>query len=368
MSDTDATLDFGFDETALWYAEHHELVDRIYRARLRSIPEHRSDGIQSFWLEFHEQKLYSRFRAEICPSQAGYISSLAHWRAVRFLHRIWSERASLVDESRIPAESPSQATPVDRDLPATRHILQLVAINRLPPREALVLLCKEWTEIGPIELSERHLGRTLFQLCGLIESRIEAPEDETAVARQILATIREQLSLPVGHPLGDRTLQAIIEEFGHSRVSANVLLYWLDQARRICHSSTISSREHALRLRQVVLEDVAARLKFIVQNLSSFGEPEKLLVWALERVLNLREHSYGELSCIEAAEGLIRRIRFIYPQAAVAAELPAQLAGAYSRETVLQRLAVLHTDAIHVVRAIEERYRRFQRKGDKDDG
>src|SRR5262249_10798592 len=145
------------DETAHWYAEHREIVERVYRARLRSVPEHVVDGTQSFWLEFHEQKLYARYNPAICPSKAGYVGALATWRAVRFLHRIWSERTKAAEEKELPRHSSGHPRPRTGEQPATQYLLQLIATNRLQPPEALIFLGKEWAQVGPIELSEKHL-------------------------------------------------------------------------------------------------------------------------------------------------------------------------------------------------------------------
>src|SRR5438132_1654413 len=79
------------EQTARWHADYHEVVERVYRSRLRSVPDHIKDGIQSFWLAFIEEKLFERFDETRCPSKSGFVGVLAQGRAMNLLHKLWGE-------------------------------------------------------------------------------------------------------------------------------------------------------------------------------------------------------------------------------------------------------------------------------------
>lgn len=366
------------DHTARWHAEHHEVVERVYRARLRSVPDYVKDGIQSFWLAFLEEKLYGRFDAIKCPSEAGYLGVLAQGRALNLLHKIWSERkrqepGAEIDKGKGASPSAEARGRGNEELPATNHLIQLISTNRPKAPEALIFICKEWADLGPTELAEKYMTWTMFQLCDLVASGLEASGDELEMSQHLLATLREQLALPVEDPIGARTLADLVRawdqggrEDGHSEPDVKaVLLYSLDQARRVFQppkdtgSCDESVRHFAIRLATCFLAELERRLKFVVETLRALMDPEKLLVWGWEKLLNMRENSYGGLSCGQAADWLIRRMRFLVPQHPIPADLSDSLAGPHPAETILRRLAALNTDSTRTVRAVEARYRRF---------
>jgi hypothetical protein len=354
-----------------WRAAHKDVVERVFRKRLRQFPDHIDDGIQSFWLDFLEQEQCERYDAVLCP-EAGYVGVLALRCAVNlFLKLVRQQRrdAAIEDADSRPPERVPQGTGDD----PSEYLLHLVSTNCLKPAEALVFLCKVWANVGPVELAERNWNSTLFELCDFVTAYFKKPDVNLESPRKLLGVLREQLTLPPGGPLGERRLIELVQGrhdtaptgCASTHALRDVLFDYLEAVKRVCERGERriheSPSEFIKRVVASLLKAVRDRFRFLIKLTKDKLRPvraENLLAWGWEKLLNMEVEKYGDLSCARGSRWLVERMAFLLPGFPAPNDLARTLAGSWPDETILHCLQLLETDSFHAVRAVEARYDR----------
>lgn len=361
-----------------WRAAHQDVVERVFRKRLRQFPDHIDDGIQSFWLDFLEQERCERYDPALCPSEAGYVAVFASWRAMNLFLKFVREKrrdAAIEDVDSRPPESAPHGTGND----TSEYLLHLVSTNRLKPAEVLVFLCKVWANVGPVELSERDWNSTLFELCDFVTAHFKKPDINMESPQKLLRVLREQLTLPPDRPLGERKLIELVQGRHDTAPTGcasthelrDVLFDYLEAVKRVCERGERriheSPSEFIKRVVASLLKALKDRFRFLIKltkdKLRSV-RAENLLAWGWEKLLNMEVEKYGDLSCALGSRWLVERMAFLLPGFPAPNDLARTLAGSWPDETILHCLQLLETDPFHAVRAVEARYdRACSRKG-----
>ncbi len=355
-----------------WTDCHRSLVETVYKDHLRSMSDEVEDGVQSFWMWFFEKQLDRKFDPAAWKEEA-YIRVLAKRRAINWF---WGARRRLRrleqigDENAIP-EVQTEAVAELHPWLAT-YLCDLVATNGLEAHLALIMVCKDWADVGPSVLAEKFSSHTLFQLCDFVDSRLDASGNGQEEPLRLIYLLRQQLGLPPHRARGLLRLCTFVNETGSScgegdsqdRAAKSVLYGWLDQSRRVFlrrirSSSVEESRQIAAQVKARVRQDLQGRLEFMVELWARKRDPEKLLVWGWLRVLQMNFEDFCSFPCNEAARWFAARMHFLLPQYKLPDELADWLAGEYPFSTLSETIERLETTSERTRRAVEERYKRF---------
>jgi hypothetical protein len=330
------------------------------------------DAIQSFWMWFFEKQLDRKFDPAAWKEEV-YIRVLANRRAINWF---WATRRRLRrleqigDENAIP-ELQTEAVAELEPWLAT-YLCDLVATNGLEAHLALIMVCKDWADVGPSVLAEKFWSHTLFQLCDFVGSRLDATGNALEEPLRLIDLLRQQLGLPPHRARGQLRLCTFVNETGQNcgegdvqdRAAKSVLYGWLDQSRRVFlrrirSSSVEESRQIATEVKARVREDLRERLEFMVESLARKRDPEKLLVWGWLRVLQMDFEDFRSFTCNEAARWFAARMHFLLPQYKFPDQLADRLVGEYPFSTISETIERLGTTPERTSRAVEERYKRF---------